>query len=221
MTTAREKLYQEIVALAGAAAGPAAEAEVRKVMTRYRVQTKPGVHIPDGATARDALGDRLLALWREQPEGLHDKVGATIDEFRMQVKQKAAQPKASVPSASTSAAPKAKPAQKPAAKRPAPLPAAGNGASSAPKPPPSPPSEPRSRRMVSEPVAGGPRRRGKTRSECPKCHSMGVVLARSYAGDEYYSCIYCGWQAYKPADESDPAASLAARLLGQGAPEKG
>ena len=44
---------------------------------------------------------------------------------------------------------------------------------------------------------------------------MGVVLARSYSGDEYYSCIYCGWQAYKPADEDDPHASLALRLLGQ------
>jgi hypothetical protein len=44
---------------------------------------------------------------------------------------------------------------------------------------------------------------------------MGVVLARSYAGDEYYSCIYCGWQAYKPTDEDDPNASLAVRLLGQ------
>jgi len=43
---------------------------------------------------------------------------------------------------------------------------------------------------------------------------MGVVLARSYAGDEYFSCIYCGWQAYKPADENDPTASLASRLLG-------
>ena len=48
---------------------------------------------------------------------------------------------------------------------------------------------------------------------------MGVVLARSYSGDEYFSCIYCGWQAYKPTEEDDPNASLAVRLLGQTAPE--
>jgi Zn ribbon nucleic-acid-binding protein len=66
-----------------------------------------------------------------------------------------------------------------------------------------------------EPVAGGPRTRKKARGECPKCKSKGVVLARSYSGDEYYSCIYCGWQAYKAVDEDDPNASLAARLLGQ------
>ena len=70
-------------------------------------------------------------------------------------------------------------------------------------------------RHVAEPVAGGPRRRQKARGECPKCKSLGVVLARSYSGDEYYSCIYCGWQAYKPTDEDDPNASLAIRLLGQ------
>jgi Zn ribbon nucleic-acid-binding protein len=66
-----------------------------------------------------------------------------------------------------------------------------------------------------EPVAGGPRTRKKARGECPKCKSKGVVLARSYSGDEYYSCIYCGWQAYKAVDEDDPNASLAVRLLGQ------
>ena len=70
--------------------------------------------------------------------------------------------------------------------------------------------------VSSTPVGGGPKRRTKARAECPKCHSKGVVLARSYAGDDYYSCIYCGWQAYKPADgEFD--SPLAAQLLGMSA----
>jgi hypothetical protein len=43
---------------------------------------------------------------------------------------------------------------------------------------------------------------------------MGVVLARSYATDEYYSCIYCGWQGFKPPDAIEGQDSLAARLLG-------
>jgi hypothetical protein len=61
-------------------------------------------------------------------------------------------------------------------------------------------------------AAGGKPR--STRSECPKCHSMGVVLARSYAADEYFSCIYCGWQGYKSPEAGDADDSLAARLLG-------
>ena len=43
---------------------------------------------------------------------------------------------------------------------------------------------------------------------------MGVVLARSYAEDEYYSCIYCGWQGFKVAPPGEEQDSLAARLLG-------
>lgn len=215
MTTAREKLFEEIVALASAPAGDTADAEIRKIMGRYRVQTKPGVQIPDGMTARDALGDRMLALWRESPSDLKERIGSNIDEFRMQTKQKpSAKPAAAGAMSKARSASKARPV--PAA-RPAgavsPNAVAAKAAAPAARPP-------RPRRLVSEPVAGGPRKRGKTRSECPKCHSMGVVLARSYAGDEYFSCIYCGWQAYKAADEHDPAASLAIRLLGHSAGEK-
>ena len=53
------------------------------------------------------------------------------------------------------------------------------------------------------------------RSECPKCKSRGVVLARSYTQEEYFSCIYCGWQAFKPFEEANADSPLAARLLSQ------
>lgn len=220
MATAREKLYDEVVALTEAPPGADAEAVIRKIMARYRVQTKPGVNIPDGTTARDALGDRILGLWHERPADLHAQLGSAIDEFRMQVKQKGA-PAAKAPKKPTVAAPppvvQTAPSPQPVARpepevraRPdVPAEAPSNGHT----------TEERPRRTV-EPVGGGPRRKGRSRGECPKCHSMGVVLARSYAGDEYYSCIYCGWQAYKPADENDPTASLAVKLLGQSAPEK-
>lgn len=218
MTTAREKLYDEVVALTESPPGDDAESVIRKIMARYRVQTKPGVHVPDTTTARDALGERLLKLWRERPPDLHAQLGSSIDEFRMQVKQKGsggtkAPKKAATPLPSQPPAPRAAvSAPKPIAQAEASQPSAraegprepgenGHGAGE--------------RRRVVEPVGGGPRRKGRSRGECPKCHSMGVVLARSYAGDEYYSCIYCGWQAFKPADENDPTASLAGRLLGQ------
>jgi hypothetical protein len=208
LATARESLFDEMMALAAGPAGGDADDLVRRMMLRYRVQTKPGVHIADGTTARDALGDRLLDLWRKRPGDLSEKVGSTIDEFRMQAKGAGGaapkEPKAAKPARPTTAAPSPSPSTPPRAAR-------------ADAPPPMPRTDPAieaARRRIAEPVDGGPRRRGKTRSECPKCKSMGVVLARSYAGDDYYSCIYCGWQAYKPADDSDPTASLATRLLG-------
>lgn len=211
MATARETLYDEIVALTTSPPGDGAEEEVRSIMARYRVQTKPGTNIADGETARDALGDRLLDLWRDKPDDLNTKIGDAIDAFRMQVKRKSSgggkKKTASKPAAKAKAADK--PAPKAAAKS---EPAAGDGEPEVPLTPPGP-------RGI-QPVAGGPKKRGKTRGECPKCHSMGVVLAPSYAGDEYYSCIYCGWQAYRPADENDPTASLAVRLLGQSGGEK-
>lgn len=242
MKTAREQLFDEVTGLLPAPPTDAAAGEMKKIMGKYRVQTKPGVEIPAGVTARDALGDRLLELWRAggDDEGTRTRMGTLIDEFRMQLKQAG-------PEGAAAPAPKAAPRPRPAAAAaPAPAPRADKpeprptltpparkpGAAAAvvadhkPLPRPTPAaastaplgiSEPPARGMrhVAEPVAGGPRRRQKARGECPKCKSLGVVLARSYSGDEYYSCIYCGWQAYKPADDDDPNASLAVRLLGQ------
>jgi len=225
LATARESLYDEMVALSAQPFSDGVVEAVQKTMLRYRVQTKPGVQVPSSTTARDALAERLIGLLKTRPGNLTEALGTTIDEFRMQVKGKG-------PSSSTPKAPK--PAK---TKPPAAAPRADedddsgddddddDGDAKAPRAPgaraPSAPRVDRANDMRAfprgaEPVAGGPRRRGRSRSECPKCHSMGVVLARSYAGDEYFSCIYCGWQAYKPVDESDPTASLAGRLLGQG-----
>ncbi len=203
MATARETLYEEFSALSENPPGDDAPEIVRKLMARYRVQTKPGVDTVDGLTARDDLGNRLLDIWKAGGADVKDKIGTEIDKFRMQAKSKGSAKKA---------APKKAASPRPATAAPA------AAAAPAPEAPAPAPRERGSPRM--EPVAGGPRRRGKTRSECPKCHSKGVVLARSYAGDEYYSCIYCGWQTFKPVDENDPTASLAGRLLGQSSGEQ-
>jgi hypothetical protein len=256
MKTAREQLFEEVTAMLAKPDGvPRGGEDMGKLMARYRVQTKPGVEITGSPTARDALGDRLGALLKTgaNDEATRAKIGTTIDEFRMQLKQAAAE------KASSSSSPAARPA---IAKPRSPLlggdpPAAPSSRSAraesrgdarasladsvgpsskkplaAPNPGPPPGPGPNNKRPApnvtlgvgeaparlprgAEPVAGGPRARKKARGECPKCHSMGVVLARSYSGDEYYSCIYCGWQAYKPVDDDDPNASLALRLLGQ------
>ncbi|MEI6805441.1 MAG: hypothetical protein WCK49_02915 [Myxococcaceae bacterium] len=71
-----------------------------------------------------------------------------------------------------------------------------------------------------QPLAGGPQKRQRVRGECPKCHSMGVVLARSYNGDEYFSCIYCGYQTYRAAMDLEFDLPLAAELLNRRFDEK-
>ncbi len=250
MKTAREQLYDETVALLDKSADDTSLGVMRKIMARYRVQTKPGVDIPAGTTARDALGDRLLDIWRAgvADDATRARIGTTIDEFRMQLKQAgngagdkpaaprpprpapapvntARPPTAADPPARAAAATKA-PTSNPGMSSARPLAAAAPAAPALALRPngarPVPPTvqigvgdPPTRAQRGPEPVAGGPRTRKKARGECPKCKSKGVVLARSYSGDEYYSCIYCGWQAYKAVEEDDPNASLAARLLGQ------
>lgn len=75
-------------------------------------------------------------------------------------------------------------------------------------------------KVDSQPLAGGPQKRQRVRGECPKCHSMGVVLARSYNGDEYFSCIYCGYQTYRAGMELEFDMPLAAELLNRRFDEK-
>jgi hypothetical protein len=249
MKTAREQLYEEVIVLIEKRADDGATGVMRKLMARYRVQTKPGVEIPAGTTARDALGDRLLDLWRTgaADDATRGRIGSTIDEFRMQLKQsgnggvdkppvvpRPPRPVVQPAPAARGAAvdPPAPRASLPSPKASSLLPAPGARTTVSASPLPPAPAASKSSRPVPpmvhlgvgeppqrvsrgpEPVAGGPRARKKARGECPKCKSKGVVLARSYAGDEYYSCIYCGWQAYKAVDEDDPNASLAVRLLG-------
>lgn len=192
MATAREQLFNEVVALAKNPADDGSEKLIADIMLRYRVQTKPGVVNDEGKTARDTLGARILRMWKEAAADFEQQVGTEIDNFRMQSKAKS------------------KSTKKP---KPKPVPAETVVL----QPPPSvraqraPPPDPRK----PQPVGGGPRMRNKkARSECPKCHSNGVVLAKSYAGDEYFSCIYCGWQAFQAADDLASSASLAGRLLG-------
>jgi hypothetical protein len=186
--------------------------DIDDLLKRYRVQTKPRTEIPEGMTARDALAARLVAMWRQGVLSDVTPLGALIDTFRMQHKKSGA-------SAQRSARKKVRPRENILAE---PLgSSAGAAAEAAPAAPTliksegSKEEDERSRGPISSPVAGGPQVKKKTRSECPKCHSQGVVLARSYAGDDYFSCIYCGWQGYKPIEKPDFSVPVATQLLGQ------
>jgi hypothetical protein len=206
LATARNTLLQQVLSLFANPADEGSAKAIDDLLIRYRVQTKPGVVIPEGMTARDALGEKIHQLWKSSSPVRDEELGQMIDTFRMQLKQKASKKKSSG-SKSRAAAKKASPISS------MPKDLMKQSASA---------SKSESQESTSQPhaVAGGPPRRKRRRSECPKCHSMGVVLAQSYSGDDYYSCVYCGWQAYIPADENDPTASIASRLLGQASNEK-
>lgn len=205
MATARNTLLQQVLSLFENAADENAEKTVSSLLLQYRVQTKPGTVIPDDLTARDALGQKILEIWRSSATDRETQVSTIIDTFRMQLKQKTSKKKTSGATKKAKDTKKARPASMPAELMKATVASSQRRKESTPR---------------TNAVAGGPPRRKRRRSECPKCHSMGVVLAQSYSGDDYYSCVYCGWQAYIPADENDPNASIASRLLGHVSNEK-
>ena len=92
MATARETLVEEILALVASKPDNIAQ-DIEDLLKRYRVQTKPRTEIPEGMTARDALADRLVAMWRQGVLGDATQLGNLIDTFRMQHKKTGGAPK--------------------------------------------------------------------------------------------------------------------------------
>ncbi|MBN2358622.1 MAG: hypothetical protein JXR83_04165 [Deltaproteobacteria bacterium] len=205
MTTARAQLHNEIVEVISGKNKGTVESRLDELLGRYRVQyKKPPADGGKQVTAREALAAKVAAIAKRPGKDPLAQISALLDDFRMQFKSErkadAAPPQAR-PAGRKSSKPKAdaaSPAAAVRAGRPAKHKQAAPAAAVAPA-------------QASAATGGKPR---STRSECPKCHSMGVVLARSYAADEYFSCIYCGWQGYKPPDAAGSDDSLAARLLG-------
>ncbi|MFH1809445.1 MAG: hypothetical protein ABIJ09_11920 [Pseudomonadota bacterium] len=203
MSTARAKLHTDLVKMLGQKSKSDLAGQLDELLTAYRVQyKKPGD--PSRQTARDALRDDLVAVASKPGKDLMAQIAAVLDEYRMQAKTsgpsegKKAPRKKAAPAAASATPAAAAPAPRGAKAAPTPRAAAASARPAA----------------SGAPAAGAGSQRSTSRSECPKCHSMGVVLARSYATDEYYSCIYCGWQGFKPAEAMEAEDSLAARLLG-------
>ena len=238
MTTAREALARQLRDLMKNAPVADAQNKVTSLMDEYRVQAKPGTEVQAGLTARESLGRQVAALWTRSPKDVDRAVEALLDKYRMQLKRGGADGEADSPSengAARPAATKPKPADPPRGGSAEPRPAAKAAASpavrksaaaaAAPGPAALPPPRvgggvasampPRAAPQSVTPLFPGTPTGPSRRSECPKCKSRGVVLARAYTHEEYYSCIYCGWQAFKPFEEATQDSPLAARLLAQ------
>jgi len=195
MTTARAKLHAELVEILSEKDKSSAEQRLQTLLDRYRVQYK-SPPADKSKTARETLFETLSKMVKSPPADLVGQIATMLDDYRMQAKSP---PK---PRGAGRAGDAGKRAKKTEAKA-----TAKTAAEAPPAPEPSAP-------QAKSSAGGRKQSKRSTRAECPKCHSMGVVLARSYATDEYYSCIYCGWQGFKAPDAIDAQDSLAARLLG-------
>lgn len=195
MTTARNLLYTDLIKVLGAKSNETVRERILSTLDKYRVQMKPGMPISSGTTARESLFNDIIETCTVIPSAeVPRRLQALFDRYRMQAKKKGELEK-EAKSKDTIA-----------------VGASGNKKNGV--------GVKKKSLVKMEPLGGGPVKRTKARGECPKCHSMGVVLAHSYAGDDYFSCIYCGFQAYRAVVETDLDLPLAAELLGRRFDEK-
>lgn len=191
MTTARNLLYADLTKVLTTKSEGTVRERVLVTLEKYRIQLRPGLKVDHGLTAREALFNEIIEKCTMiSAAEIPRRLDTVFDSYRMQSKGKASKKSANGTNDSV------------------------DGRS------PTFQGGKLVHGVKMEPVGGGPVRRSKARGECPKCHSMGVVLAHSYSGDDYFSCIYCGFQAYGAAIETDLDLPLAAELLGRRFDEK-
>ena len=196
MTTARNLLYADLAHALTAPSQETIRERVLRILDKYRIQLKPGISLEEGQTARESLFREIVEKCTVvSATEIPRKLNTIFARYRMQSKQKLPGQTREGEGASKLETIDKKQELKLGAKSKS--------------------------TMKTEPLGGGPIKRTKVRGECPKCHSRGVVLALSYAGDDYFSCIYCGFQAFRAAIETDLDLPLAAELLGRRFDDKG
>jgi len=186
VATARERLLQALYAIISRPYTEEGKGALKRLLNTYRVQAKPGELLEKDQTARDVLASRIINTWAQKQVIDKKIIIGLISPFRMQVKQGLARisnnsslssHKSEQEISGSNARVKVKEninrhqnayfKDKKALEKTAP----------------------------DSSIAGGPLPKKQGRGQCPKCRSMGVVLARSYGGDDYCSCIYCGFQS--------------------------
>lgn len=210
MATARERLLQALLAIISQPFSEEGKVALSRLLNSYRVQAKPGENLPKDQTARNALADKIVEAWKQSCPLDRKFLSRVISSFRMQLKQgfsrsrmlesKQSQKEAGQEVAGQSMVSARAKAKDIAAKQ-------ENAY-----------FKDKAKNVVnpegSTQIAGGPKQNPKSRGQCPKCRSIGIVLARAYGGDDYHSCIYCGYQAYLKNTDPKLDLPLAAELLG-------
>lgn len=207
MATARERLIQALSVIISQPFSDDGKNALNRLLNSYRVQTKPSEDASRNHTARDELSQKLIEAWKTK--GLSDRktIERIISSFRMQLKQglSAGRPIEPRPKASVHSSTEIINQENSHNKRKETSLKHENAYF-------------KDKASLYEnndvnAIAGGPKHGINARGQCPKCRSMGIVLARAYAGDDYHSCIYCGYQAYLKEGDPNIDLPLAAELL--------
>jgi len=206
VATAREKLLQSLSVIISQAFTPDAKVALKRLLNTYRVQAKPGELQSKENTARDALADQIVAAWINK--GILDKrdLEHLISPFRMQIKQGLFRGKSYEERMDHEERP-LRPNINHEMPRRSKIQENINRHQNAYF------RDKGLKKRDKDSIAGGPLEKAGGRGQCPKCRSMGIVLARSYAAEDYYSCIYCGYQAYLKSMDQKVDLPLAAELL--------
>lgn len=204
MATAREKLLQALTAIISQPFSDDGQNSLNRLLNSYRVQSKPGEILDKEQTARDALGKKIIDSWRQSNIIDRKVISRIISSFRMQLKQGLRRGKVIA-------------SDRMLEKEDLPKPEATLGRVQVKRTTKYENAyfqdKKESEETSSLAIAGGPKHKSGIRGQCPKCRSVGIVLARAYGGDDYYSCIYCGYQAYLSTKDPKLDLPLAGDLL--------
>lgn len=207
MATAREKLLQALTAIISQPFTEDGRNALNRLLNSYRVQSKPGETLEKDQTARDSLGKKIIDVWQQTNDIDRKLLGRIISSFRMQLKQGLRRGKVTNLADRTGD-------KEDTARIETPMSRVQIKQNSAKYENAYFQDKKEAALESNTAIAGGPKHKSGMRGQCPKCRSTGIVLARAYGGDDYYSCIYCGYQAYLSNKEQKLDLPLANELLG-------
>jgi len=191
MSTARNALYEEISHVLKQPYNSKHQVDLLKILQGYRIQAKSSAPLEKGLTDRATLANYLVHLWRNMPSSWEHEAKKIVDDFRMQRRKEDV--RKSIHLNEFDFLNEKTFYVKTTAK-----------------------SVPQAPRIFAEDfIAGGPRKASAKRGSCPKCHSEGIVFASSHAGEDYYKCIYCGYQSFDVVGESSAHIAMAEELRQQ------
>lgn len=189
VATARERLLKALLTVVSQPASIEAKTTLKRLLNNYRVQAKPETNVEDGLTARDSLANKIIFAWQSSP--LDKKaICEMTDGYRMQLKNNAKKAFFENEADSSKTVSHIGPnlnEEKGKDKI--------NHENAYFKE-----SDLNDKQQNLSAIAGGPIAQNSKKGQCPKCKSQGIVIARVYQKDDYYSCIYCGYQSFVSND---------------------
>lgn len=206
--TARESLIQAMLDILKHPHQKEGEIALRRLLNSYRVQAKPEENLCKDITAREELQNRIISTWQKKNSVDRKTLQELFSPFRMQIKQGIKSAKLKLKrnlenepednfaknELNVAIKPKNNPSHESAFFRK---------------------KEEFKDQAKKEPIAGGPKKKNNSRGICPKCRSLGLVLAPAFSGEDHYSCVYCGYRAFLNQKDPELDLPLAAEILGK------